>query len=297
MIIDSHAHWWPSDEYVQSKAAWKMLIKGLKERYYKPAGVDIGEDDLKKIFFDPDGSLLLNQMKEAGIDKCVILPLDWEKICGKAEKDIIEQNRVYAELSNKYPDKIISFFSINPERANAVKSFQTAVTEWGMKGLKLYPPTGFYPDDPLCTPFYEICCEYDLPVVFHGAGSPMSDTQFCHPDGFKRLADTFPELKIVIAHSGGTEWFKEAASLYRKRENIFMDISGFQGVRDTDIFKNFLKQLYDLAESFERIMFGTDNPIFNGVCKAADMVDAIYNIDLPEREKSNLLGNAAEKLL
>jgi hypothetical protein len=31
MIIDSHAHWWLGDEYVHSKAAWEMLIKGLKE--------------------------------------------------------------------------------------------------------------------------------------------------------------------------------------------------------------------------------------------------------------------------
>jgi predicted TIM-barrel fold metal-dependent hydrolase len=45
----------------------------------------------------------------------------------------------------------------------------------------------------------------------------ISDRQYCHPDGFRRLAEKFPELKIVIAHSGGTEWFRESAVLYREQ--------------------------------------------------------------------------------
>ncbi|MCP4756274.1 MAG: amidohydrolase family protein [Proteobacteria bacterium] len=297
MIIDFHAHWWPSDEYVHSKDAWKMTILGVNQGYYKPLGFDMEDAELEQQFFDPDGSVLLKRMEEAGVDKTVILPLDWEKVNGASTKHIMEQNRAYSELSEKHPDKIIAFFSIHPERENAPQSFKTAVSHWGMKGLKLYPPTGFYPTDKICTPFYEICLAYDLPVLFHGTTSPMSTEPYCHPDGFSQLAATFPELKIVVAHSGGREWQKEAIRACREHENIYLDISGLQSVKEKASFLNLIKYLFDSLGTFQKVLFGTDSPIFNGICEVKDMVTTLGQADVPEEELSNLMGNAGRRIL
>ena len=297
MIIDFHAHWWPSNEYVHSREAWTKTIQGINQSFYMPAGLEYTNEGLEKLYFDLDGSALLKQMAESGIDRTVILPLDWGQTNGKPALDIIEQNRAYADLSQKYPDKIISFFSNDPKNPDAARYFETAITQWGMQGLKLYPPTGFFPDDDICTPLYEICREHVLPVVFHGTTSPMSEIPYCAPEGFVRLADKFPEMPFVIAHAGGMEWHTQALEACQHYENIYLDISGLQAVGDADIFKALIEGIYTALGSFEQVLFGTDNPIFKGMCHAKDMVAYLKEMNVPEREVSNILGNTARKLL
>ena len=68
----------------------------------------------------------VNQRIILSEQKCINLSERYSN--GVAEKGILEQNKVYADLSQKHPDRIISFFSIDPERDNAAKSFRTAVT-------------------------------------------------------------------------------------------------------------------------------------------------------------------------
>jgi predicted TIM-barrel fold metal-dependent hydrolase len=166
-----------------------------------------------------------------------------------------------------------------------------------MKGLKLYPPTGFYPDAPCCSPLYEVCLDRGLPVVYHGTTSPLSDTPYCHPDGFRRLAERYPALKIVIAHAGGRDWFTAAAQACLDYEHIYLDISGFQSLLDPDLFKAAMETVYSTLMSFEKVLFGTDSPIFNRMCSIRDMVANLKALNIPEQEKANLFGNTGRKIL
>jgi uncharacterized protein len=295
MIIDIHAHWWPSKDYMISEDGWKIFLQGLNMKFYKPAGVSLKNEELEDYFFDPEGEKLIAEMEKAGTDKTVILPLDWGCILGEPNLDIIEQNKAYAKLASKRPDKIIAFFSINPLAGKSPEHFKTAVDEWGMKGLKLYPPTGFYPYDDSCTPYYKICLEHDLPVIYHGSTSSMSKTEFSHPDHFSVLAANFPGLKIVLAHAGGNEWRDQAikACLYHK--NIYLDISGWQ-LSGPHISKN-ISLLYSNLGSFDKVMFGTDGPIFNGMMKTKAFIWAIRKSDVPEDELDKLFVKSAKGIL
>ena len=297
MIIDFHAHWWPSDRFVQSRQAWKTFIRGVNKRNYKTADIELKDEELEEFFFDPDGAKLLRQMNTAGVDMTVLLPLDWDKVNGAAERNIIEQNEAYSQLSKQYPDKFISFFSIDPERKDATPLFSTAVKEWGMRGLKLYPPTGFFPDDQCCSSLYEICLDYGLPVVFHGTTSVLSAISYCHPEGFRRLAKKYPALKIVIAHAGGLEWHTDAVQACLDYDHVYLDISGFQGILDPVVFKFALENMYSNLKSFEKVLFGTDNPMFNRMCPIKDMIANLKDLNIPEHEKANLLGNTGKNLL
>ena len=294
MIIDFHAHWWPGREYVNSRQSWKLIVAAINKTYYKALGIDLTDKALEKIYFDQDGSMLLEQMEIAGVDMTVLLPLDWGLVYGETDRDILEQNRVFAKFSQEHPDSIIAFFSIDPRREGAVRHFQTAVEDGAMKGLKLYPPTGFYPDDEVCQPLYEICLDRGLPVVYHAAPSPMQQVEYSHPDCFRRLAEKFPRLKIVMAHAGG-EWAGPAVAACRDHENIYMDISGWQTMAGGE--PDGVSYLFSKLDSFEKVFWGTDNPIFNGLMKAPDWVSSIKQSDIPEKEKSNLLGDSAARLL
>ena len=44
------------------------------------------------------------------------------------------------------------------------------IEEWGMRGFKLHPSAGFYPNDPVCFSLYEKCAEWGVPIVFHSGG-------------------------------------------------------------------------------------------------------------------------------
>ena len=85
---------------------------------------------------------------------------------GEPPVDIFEQNADHARICARHPGRLYSFLGIDPRRPEAVDFFARGIEQWGMKGLKLYPPTGFYPYDPVCDPLYRRALEYDVPVLW-----------------------------------------------------------------------------------------------------------------------------------
>src|SRR4030066_106376 len=76
--------------------------------------------------------------------------------------------RAIAEMmAKKYPGRVYSLFAIDPRRPGGVKLFEKAVTEWNAIGLNFYPPWGFYPNDPICYPFYQKALDLGVPVSIH----------------------------------------------------------------------------------------------------------------------------------
>lgn len=293
MIIDIHAHWWPGQHHVHSAQAWELMLGGLGSKFFSQP-VDAAE--VRATYFDPQAQTLLERMDLAGIDKTVLLPLDWGLVHGEPSTDILAQNEEYARLAQAHPDRFIAFFSIDPARNGAARHFERAVADWGIGGLKLYPPTGFYPFEERLDPFYETCIAADLPVIFHGGPSAMSRQPDCtHPDAFRRLALRFPRLRMVLAHAGGSDWTREALALSREMENVFLDISGWQGRLGANPGQ--LEEILDLAGGFEKIAFGTDGPIFEGLLGSVDFVALIKKAAMPEKERENLFSRAAMRIL
>src|SRR5262245_58777589 len=132
---------------------------------------------------DPEGTYLISQMDEAGIDMGVLLPLDYGLVMGEdQEATLDEMHAFYAGIMNKYPDRVISFAGQDPRRQDARAIFDRALDEYGLRGWKLYPNNGFFPYDPVVYPFYEICQERELPVLAHIApNSPPHRSRYSHP--------------------------------------------------------------------------------------------------------------------
>lgn len=314
MIIDAHVHWWKKG-FLMVDDFWPFFTANLADSYYVPCGINMTPEEQERSFLDPDGSALLQRMDDAGIDKSVLLPLDLAIVNGQeAPHDIVSINREYAELAQAHPDRLISFFSMDPRRDNVDRHFLTAVQEWGMKGLKLYPPTGFLPADDSCTALYRICMEKDLPVTFHCAVAGMSPQDHGHPDNFRPLMQKFPGLKIILAHSGGSDvlnpevhkfvpgqaeaspWFDLALNLAAEFDTVYMDISAWE-VYDDQKIKEYLQRIINKLGSLDRVLFGTDYPIFFGMTSSRDWVKRIQSLDIPENEKANLMGGNAARLL
>ncbi len=141
MIIDSHAHLWIED--CLPTAFWDGMAHRVCTVRKRTRGEALTVEAVKKTMFpaywDKDGSVLIKEMNEAGIDKTVITVLDLGIELGEAKLSIKTINELYAEVASRYPDRLIAYFGVDPRRKGAIELLERVVLRWGMKGLKLDP--------------------------------------------------------------------------------------------------------------------------------------------------------------
>jgi predicted TIM-barrel fold metal-dependent hydrolase len=106
----------------------------------------------------------------------VVFTVDSESEMGLARIS----NEEVAELAAEHPDVAIPFASIDPARGKmGVREARRLIKDFGVKGFKFHPSVqGFYPNDRMAYPLYEVIAEAKLPALFHtgqtgiGAGMP-----------------------------------------------------------------------------------------------------------------------------
>jgi uncharacterized protein len=125
---------------------------------------------------------------------------------------------------------------------------------------------GFYANDRMAYPLYEVIAEYGLPAIFHsghsGIGSGMPGggglrLKYSEPIHLDDVAADFPDMKVVIAHPSWP-WQDEALSICLHKPNVYIDLSGWSP-------KYFPPQLVQYANSLlkERMLFASDFPLIH----------------------------------
>lgn len=202
-------------------------------------------------------------------------------------------NEYVAEAVARHPDRFVGFASVDPWKRNAVPDFRRAVTELGLKGLKLHPSCqGFDPNDRRVYPLYEAAAELGAPVIFHtgttglGAGAPGGGgVKLGHsrPIFLDDVAADFPDLRIVAAHPSWP-WQDEMLAVAQHKPNVYLELSGWSPKRwSPDLTRNVLGPLQD------RALYGSDYPFIS----FAKWLEGFrtYEPD-PAVEEKILLGNA-----
>jgi uncharacterized protein len=308
MIIDIHSHlfvkeWLPRE-------FWEGLVKTAQAQAKRIMKADIPFDEMEKIVLTPlwesPEKALLDDIEAAGTDKTIILPQDFEIGLSRTEVTIEEQNRLHAELMRKHPDRIIAFAGIDPRRENSVEFLEKGIKEWGMKGLKLHPAAGFFPNDRRFYPLYRKCVELKIPIIFHSGPIiyPLR-SQPAHPVYLDDVAADFPDLTLIAAHMSHA-WWQDLLAIAAVKPNIFVDISGWEleVMSRYDDFCIILKRFIDEL-GYDRILFGTDGPGFRQVCPPRDYVQLIggltrkspEGIKFTSEEISAILGGNAQRIL
>jgi len=283
MIIDFHVH---------------IDYKNPSEKY--------SADDLVKIMdkSDVDVSVLLgNDQADAGYKR------PWTDSSVMAVPVNCSDEEV-ASYCNQYPDRLIGFTSIHPDRFQPHKKIERAVTEFKMKGVKLYPHSGFYPNDHRLYPVYQKCVDYEIPVMIHTGIKALSwqSLKYNNPIYVDDVAVNFPELKIIMCH-GGYPWVEEFIVVAYSNPNVWVDLTFLDYIEK--IFKvdrlaeNTIKRLNDLIGS-ERLLWGSEGPylelpLFGGHTPenyAASQDRLVKRFDFfSETDKTNILGENAKRLL
>ncbi|MGH8868209.1 MAG: amidohydrolase family protein [Actinomycetes bacterium] len=170
-----------------------------------------------------------------------------------------------AELAAEHADVIIPFASVHPARGQAgARLARRLVTDYGVRGFKFHPNTqGFYPNDRVAYPLYEIIAEYGLVALFHtgqtgvGAGAHGGGgvrLKYSNPLHVDDVAVDFPDMDIILAHPS-FPWQDEALSIATHKPRVYIDLSGWSP-------KYFPPQLVRYANSLLRtkVLFGSDFP-------------------------------------
>jgi uncharacterized protein len=193
---------------------------------------------------------------------CVAFPIDSVSQTGE---DPVPDSVEIAELAAEHADVIIPFGSVDPARGAAgVRLARRLATEYGIRGFKFHPSVqGFYPNDRIAYPLYEVIAEHGLVALFHtgqtgaGAGTPGGGgirLKYANPMFLDDVAVDFPDLDIILAHPS-FPWQEEALSVATHKPRVYIDLSGWSP-------KYFPPILVQYANNMlrEKVLFGSDFP-------------------------------------
>ena len=311
MIVDGHVHVFfegsEPDEFYMGCA--RMGVTLFSKESGQPGDPNELLASSMPVMSDPGADKLIGYMDEAGMDRAVLLPLDFGLGCDEpavGERKTItieEKNRLYAGFTEKHAGRLFSYFGVDPRRRGALELFRRGIEEWGMIGLKLHPTAGFYPHDPVCYPFYEAAREMGVPVLIHSGTEPAPlKPMYSQPCFMDTVAADFPELTIIIAHCGHG-WWAEAIDMAVSKPNLYVDFSGWEAefAGNADYLYHPLRVAIDMLGPW-RVMFGTDGAMNNFVVWPKDWVAAFREPKSPSgiaftsEEMDIVLGGAAARL-
>ncbi|MFH1125346.1 MAG: amidohydrolase family protein [Pseudomonadota bacterium] len=189
-------------------------------------------------------------------------------------------------------DMLLPFASLNPNtHPDMAAKLEYYVKECGVRGLKLLPSYQFfYPNDAILYPLYAKAQELKIPVIFHVGSSIFKGTRlkYCEPLFLDDVAVDFPDLNIVMAHSGRGFWYDQCFFLSRLHRNVYMDITGLPP-------QKLLTYFPELDRNGDKVIFGSDWPPMPA--DIGDNIEVIKSLPLSERTIEGMLYGNAYKIL
>jgi len=177
-------------------------------------------------------------------------------------------NEEVLDAARENSDIMLAFASIDPHKGRmGVLEARRLISEGIVKGFKFHPTLqGFFPNDRIAYPLYEVIAEHKLPAIFHsghsgiGTGLPGGGglrLKYSNPIHLDDVAADFPDMTVIIAHPSWP-WQDEALSVCLHKTNVYIDLSGWSP-------KYFPPQLVQYANGQlkNKMLFGSDYPLIS----------------------------------
>ncbi len=186
---------------------------------------------------------------------------------------------------------LIPFCDINPYMFTDLgEELRRKVNDEGFRGIKLYPTyQHYYLNDQRMYPLYQAAQELGIPVLIHTGSSVFKGSRLKYGDPLHLddVATDFPNLNLIMAHSGRGFWYDRAFFLSKHHANVYMELSGLPPSKLMTYFP-------ELARNTDKVIFGSDWP---GMPAIRCNMDAISRLPLPPDGIEKILGGTAARLL
>jgi predicted TIM-barrel fold metal-dependent hydrolase len=169
-------------------------------------------------YWNPEGGGNLRRLVEL-FDE---VSRDYRAVLFPPSTDQLPRNRELLEALDGFPDRdrFVPCAYINPNLYGAVEALETAVDQYGFGGMKLMPTIHRYNVDSLVAhPVMGKANDLGVPVTIHSSGEGG------YPRLIAKLADAFPDVPIIMDHSGYRYFQAEALETGRGHENVYFGLS------------------------------------------------------------------------
>lgn len=223
---------------------------------------------LSKVDYSTDG--VQSEMKDANIVLAIGMGVTETPHMGFP--DYKAQTPMGLDLGDILPPNIVYCAGVNPYKLDSfsIRELEREIHKDHVVGIKIY--LGYYPFyayDKVYNPVYELAEKYNLPVVFH-TGDTYSERgllKYYHPLAIDEVAVKYRNIRFMMAHFGDP-WTLTGAEILYKNRNVYADLSGLVvGARaelekaQEGIFLQHLRHALVYANSYDKLLFGTDWPL------------------------------------
>ena len=240
------------------------------------AHTHLKHEDIFRTEYSPEE--IVETMDRVGIDLSVVFAMSI------TTKRSIE---MALEAWRKFPNRLIPFvYALPSYERPVIEELRHAITNIGFKEVKIHAgecTLAEYVIDPVIG----LAEELDVPCLIDCAGR-RSD--------IKRIAESFPNAKIIMAHfgrylCGDEKLIDKFIDLAITHKNIYLDTSGV-------VLTHKIREAVHKIGS-NRIVFGTDGPHKDPdtVSFAAREINKIRNLNLDPEDEENILGGSILEIL
>ncbi len=213
-------------------------------------------------------------MDRHGVDRSLVIPFPVVEDY-RAEHDLI------GRAVQRYPDRLFGAACLYPlmERSRFEDEVRRCRERYGFAALKLQPQYhGLNPMSPLSDFFFETALANRMSVVCHtGSGLPFSSPCLLMPPARK-----FPDLTVVVGHSGGGIFVHEAIVAALFCPNVVLELSSLMPHHVLDVLA---------YVASDRLMIGSDLPE-----SVATETGKILLLDIADDAKRNILDVTASRV-
>jgi len=224
---------------------------------------------------------MIERFSKCGVDSIVVSAVDG--LVHNNEKIHRENNMRMAQIQERFKGVVYGLATVNPKEISAIYQIEEAIKEFNLKGVKLHPWLQAFSLN--SSDLNKVCrkiSEMNVPALFHDGTPPYSA-----PSQFAFIAERFPDLRIILGHSGLNDLWPEAVEVALRYDNIYLCICATPFIA----LKTIVKKI-----GAERVLFGTDAGfgLIENFVKLH--IDKVKYLNLAEEENDNILFKNAQRL-
>lgn len=218
---------------------------------------------MKRLSLEDRIKSLQNTMVENNVDYSIVISSYKVNEDRPSTTQLIEATKKYDNIG------IVAGYSIDNHNDEYLQECRKWMKDGVIKGMKLYCGyEHYYPSDQRYQKVYDLCVEFNLPVMIHTGDtfSSKGKLKYSHPLNIDEVAVDNPSLKIVMCHLGNP-WIQDCQEIVHKNKNVYADISGLVLGNFSDYFEKLMVlrvvELLNYAGKPRYLMYGSDWPICN----------------------------------
>lgn len=266
----------------------ESILRGLTESpIFRDGLLAVGLDLDEYVAQAEPVSKICQDLRAFGIEKAILVGRDAETTYGfKPNNDELKR------FVDEDPDLFCAFAGLDPHKdMDAVRTLEHLVKNEGFVGAATDPIYNKLAiDDAKFYPIYAKCCELNIPMVITTGPARFTvgtTASFAHPDQIDRVANDFPELRLIISH-GAWPYIQEMIGCAFRNKNIYVECSEYEKYPGSEAFIQAAKTILQ-----DRVVFASAHPFVH----YKDAVALYDTFDFSEDIKEKIMYQNAKHVL